>query len=217
MATGLKRQNLAALTAMLLANVAIFGVLLATNALMFPSLSADWKSYLKPALPAGIAIIVCGILNELFSANAKARVVFWRWRYPLPGSAAFTRYAPEDPRIDMAALKARLGPLPTDPKVQNAAWYSLYKKVTDEPSVNEAHRSYLFNRDYASLALLLLITLGPVAIWRVHPAPPALVYVVFLAAQYLVVRRAAATTGIAFVTNVIASQPNAAPGTPAHR
>jgi hypothetical protein len=39
------------------------------------------------------------------------------------------------------------GPLPTDPRQQNALWYILYKSVGDDPSVSQLHREFLSARD----------------------------------------------------------------------
>jgi len=91
-----------------------------------------------------VGIALTGVLNAQLSAEAKARIVFLRWRDPLPGSEAFTKHALSDPRIDMAALKATLGPLPVAPREQNALWYKLYKTVGSEPAVSQVHRAFLF-------------------------------------------------------------------------
>ena len=49
-------------------------------------------------LPVGIALVVTTVLNGLLSADVKAKLVFLRWRDPLPGHRAFSRYAKSDPR-----------------------------------------------------------------------------------------------------------------------
>lgn len=110
---------------------------------------------------AAMAFIASIVLNGLLSSNTKASLVFWRFRYPLPGHRAFTHLGPRDPRVDMAALKTALGPLFTTPNGQNVAWFNLYRRFQNEPSVAEAHRRYLLTRDLAALTLMFLVLLPP--------------------------------------------------------
>ncbi len=97
------------------------------------------------------------VLEGLIHSNRKAVLVFWRIRNPLPGCRAFSKIAPNDPRIDMAAIK-KIYPdgLPSDPKEQNAAWYKLYKQYEDKMIVNDAHRFFLLTRDLAALTVVLI-------------------------------------------------------------
>ena len=60
-------------------------------------------------LPVGFALIAATVANGLLSANMKARLVFLRWRYTLPGHRAFSKYAVSDPRVDIAKLKKAWG------------------------------------------------------------------------------------------------------------
>lgn len=55
-------------------------------------------------LPLGLALVFVGVVNAIIGPKAKARLVFWRWDHPLPGSEAFTRYAHEDHRVDLVEL-----------------------------------------------------------------------------------------------------------------
>ena len=88
----------------------------------------------------------------------------------LPGSETFTRYASADPRIDMAALKRNVGVPPGDPAEQNAKWYKLYRRVSRDPAVVEAHKLYLLYRDMAAISIML-VPLVPVAFsMQVRPA-----------------------------------------------
>ncbi|WP_269713920.1 hypothetical protein [Caulobacter sp. NIBR2454] len=192
------------LVLVLLANLALFALVLKTNSIVFADVVAATKEW-QSLLPAGLGLVVCGIVNELLSPALKARLVFWRWRNPLPGSEAFTRYATADPRVDMERLRKKLGKLPTSPEEQNAAWYQLYKKVSGTAPITDAHRAFLFCRDYAAMAALLSVVLGGVVIWQVRPLQTVLVYLLVLATQYLVVRIAAANAGRRLVTNVLAT------------
>src|SRR5207247_6002678 len=90
-----------------------------------------------------LAIVLSGVLSDL----GKARLVFWRWHDPLPGCRVFTELLSTDPRIDVPALRRKLGELPQDPQAQNALWYGLYKRQSADIKISEAHRIYLLTRD----------------------------------------------------------------------
>jgi hypothetical protein len=147
---------------------------------------------------------VTGVLNAQLSADAKARIVFWRWRDPLPGSEAFTKYAESDSRVDLAALQAAFGPLPATPREQNALWCKMYKSVGSEPAVRQVHRALLFTRDYACLALLALPILGIAGFVQIPSTATAFGFAALLAIQFLLARRAAKVHGARFVTTVLA-------------
>lgn len=112
-----------------------------------------------------LARVVCGVLLPivpLVLVNtvpqiAKARLVFWRWNYPNPGSRAFSAYIDRDDRIDVEKLRKNVGAFPESAKEQNALWYLLYQKVKNEVSVLDAHKAFLLYRDMATLSLLLLL------------------------------------------------------------
>lgn len=172
-------------------------------------------------LPVGLATVVTTIANGLLSADMKARLVFQRWHHALPGNRAFSKYAQRDPRIGQVRL-AQL----TDkeslrvPEAENAIWYRLYKEVHNDPSVQQVHREFLLLRDYAGLAALFLVGFGAVALFTVQPPKVLAIYCLLLIAQFVVVRHAAATYGIRFVTTVLAlkaSAPATAPRMPAKR
>jgi hypothetical protein len=127
-----------------------------------------------------------------------------RWRNPLPGCEAFSRYAKGDERIDFSALERLWGPLPENPREQNALWYRLYKSVDLDPSVEQVHRSFLFTRDYACLALMLAVVLGLVGFVQIPSKRIAAVYFFVLVLQFLVAGQAARIHGKRFVTTVLA-------------
>jgi hypothetical protein len=168
-------------------------------------------------LPVGLATVVTTIANGLLSADMKARLVFLRWHHTLPGHRAFSMHAQKDPRIDQARLAQALDKISLrTPQEENATWYRLYKEVHTDPSVQQVHREFLLLRDYAGLAALFLIGFGTVALFIVQPPKVLAVYCVLLIAQFVIVRHAAATYGIRFVTTVLALKASApAPRTPA--
>lgn len=189
---------------MLVANLLVLIVVVKTGQLVAPTgmdaLARQWRDF----LPAGIGVVFAGVVNGLIDSNTKARLVFWRWKHPLPGCFAFSRYLNRDPRIDVKALRKALGRLPTKPEAQNALWYRLYKSVEHEPGVVDAHRHYLLTRDYTAIAFLLLVTAAPLGAWLIGTRGTAAAYTGVLAAQYLLARQAAWHYGVRLVSTVLA-------------
>jgi hypothetical protein len=148
-------------------------------------------------------VVVLLIVNVL-PHNLKSALVYWKPLDVLPGTEAFTKYGPADPRIDMAALKKNVGSLPSDPIEQNAKWYKLYKQVPNETEVAEAHKLFLMYRDMAVMSLALVV-LVPATLLIVGAAStaPGLAAGLFLL-QYLVTALSARWSGIRFVSNVLA-------------
>lgn len=203
MTGSLKSENSPALYALMAGNMIAFYAILKGQELF----AGDWIAAvhdLAQALPAGVGLILTGILNAQLSADAKSRIVFLRWRNPLPGCEAFTRHARSDPRVDLSALEEQYGPLPTDPRAQNILWYKLYKTVEREPAVAQAHRAFLFARDYACIALIMLLVLGGAALLQMSPIKVALLYIVGLAFQFVIAGQAARNHGRRFVSTVLA-------------
>ena len=139
MAYSLKAVNNYPLLLVTLLNLAAYFIIVksgsvATKGLMV--LIRDWND----ALPAGIGVLITGLINAQLSSDMKARLVFWRWCHPLPGCEAFSRHALHDVRIDFSALERKFNPLPTASRDQNALWYKMYKTVERDPSVTYAHQ-----------------------------------------------------------------------------
>jgi hypothetical protein len=205
MASSLKDKNKAALFAVMAVNLAVFYGAVKTDAL-FGGKWLELAKGLGEALPAGLGLVLVGIANAQLSAEAKARVVFLRWNNPLPGCEAFSRHASRDPRIDLDELGRRHGPLPSDPAQQNRLWYKLYKSVEAEPSIQQVHREFLFARDYACLALMMIVILGGVGFLQIRSLSTALGYFAILVLQFALTVRAARNHGRRFVTNVLATE-----------
>lgn len=156
-------------------------------------------------LPVGLALVVTSVANGLLSASMKARLVFLRWHFALPGHRAFSRYGSADPRIDMDRLKRLLGgKLPATPAEENRVWYRLYKDVESEQAILQVHREFLFTRDYAAFSFLFLVGFGTASLFLVQSPKVSLTYCALLLLQFLVVRQSAATYGIRLVTTVLA-------------
>jgi hypothetical protein len=164
---------------------------------------AGMLALLRVGSTAVLPVVVL-LLTGLLSHEAKARLVYWKIANPLPGSAAFTKHAPADARIDMKALARNVGALPTEPAEQNAKWYKLYQQVSGDAAVAHAHKLYLMYRDMASMSLILM-PLVPAALWYAG-APPASRWIAggLLVLQYVVCAISARHSGTRFVCNVLA-------------
>jgi len=191
----------------------LFGVVLLNLAVFYGAtqqdtvLVGDWGALLKNwrvAVPVSLGALLVGIVNAQIAPMWKAVLVFWRWPNPLPGSEAFSRHMPTDPRIDGARLASKHGELPTDPVEQNQLWYRIYLDVAKKPAVAQAHRAFLFARDYACLAAMMVVLLGIAGFIQIPSLGTSLVYFSLLLVQFLVVRQAAKNNGIRFVTTVLA-------------
>jgi len=148
-------------------------------------------------------VVVLLIMNVL-PHDVKSMLVYWRPLGVLPGCEAFTKYGPRDPRIDMAALKRNVGALPTDSTEQNSKWYRLYRQVSTEPEVQDAHKLFLMYRDMAALSLPL-VALVPLSlnVAGVSNSLLALAAGLFVV-QYLLTALSARWSGVRFVCNVLA-------------
>lgn len=169
------------------------------------AVTSDWQAAWKNIGSAAVAFAITTILNGLLSSDAKARIVFWRWRHPLPGCRAFSHYLSRDPRIHFAALERALGTLPTEPATQNALWYQrIYKMVQNDPVVLHVHKDFLFSRDYTALSLLLLVFLGAAGAYAIASPKTMLIYLALLAVQFVAATIAARNYGTRLVTTSVA-------------
>lgn len=204
MPKSLKEQNNWKIWLVVAFNVVFFWSCMKANAIRSNDISG-LASNVATLLPAGLAGIVATVLNSLISADMKARIVFWRWHHALPGNRAFSQYAERDPRVNVDRLKAQLkAPLPIAPAEQNATWYKIYKSVEKQPSVNDAHRTFLFLRDYASLSLLFLVFFGSAGWVVIGDREVAAINSLGLTCQFFIVCLSARNAGVRMVTNVLA-------------
>jgi len=201
MAVSLKDINRPGLVLVVISNIAIYYLVLTSkfNINSFSNLLSDYENYLPGAL---IALIV-GVLNSQLNHQVKARLVFWRWKHPLPGSYAFTNLMNADSRIDPDALLNFANPLPTDPVNQNRLWFKWYREFQEETSIKQAHREYLFARDWTGLAFLFLIFLLPLAAFQMTKFQVGILSIILLT-QYFLVSQSARLHGTRFVASVLA-------------
>lgn len=201
-----KSQSLRKLVVFTAINIAIFWVLFfKKEATINNVLNNVWKriTYTDGIIAAGLPICVL-LLNGILSDKAKAVLVFWRFKNPLPGCRAFSMLMLSDPRIDVNSLKKRLGKLPTDPMEENRLWYRLYRKHETKATVMEAHKVYLLVRDMAALSAIFAVVLCSGIIVNEHNLLEPAIYAFALVAQYLVTSVSARNYGNRFVTNVLA-------------
>ena len=199
----LKDQNMRRLLTVVITNGALFLLFMKADALV----SADFQRLMKDVsalVSTALAVSLLTVINGVIDPQTKARLVFWRWTNPLPGSRAFSVHAHRDPRVDVNALERILGKLPEDEREQNEIWYRLYKSVESDPGVAHNHRDYLFTRDYTTLAALFLIILGGLAMYQFDEWSRVFAYIGCLIIQYVVVRYAAAQYGCRFVATALA-------------
>jgi len=203
MTTLKNRSYQAALFSVLASNVLVF-LVFAGIRLRLPTQMVDAIHHLNLLAPAGIGFIVVGVLNSQLSANTKAQIVFAKWSHPLPGARAFTYFGPNDSRVDMVKLAQKMGKLPTDPAQQDRTWYGLYSPLKDDPRILNIHKDYLFYRDYAAAAAIILVVLPIAALWFIKSWSSELIYIVLLLLQATLTIRAARDRGERLVTTVLA-------------
>lgn len=201
MGISLKDINRPGLVLVVIANVALYYLILtsAFEVNSFANLISDYEAY----APGALSALVVGILNSQLNHNLKAKLVFWRWKHPMPGSFAFTVVMQADNRIDPQALLRFSNPLPTDPDAQNRLWFKWYREFQDETSVKQVHREYLFTRDWTGLAVLFMIFMLPLAFWQMSLFQ-CVILTAILVLQYLVVRQSAKNHGERFVASILA-------------
>ncbi len=197
----LKSKNLRWLCAVAAFDIAVLGLLVTPS---LPDLASISGIALARAASAFFLPVIVLLVTSIADSNLKAVLIFWRFKNVLPGHRAFSLYAANDARIDLNALRANVGPFPTDLREQNSRWFKLYRMVDSEPSVIEAHKNYLLFRDLAFISAVLTISV-PISFYALGvTAGFSWATAVFLAIQYAFTALAARNSGVRFVTNVLA-------------
>jgi hypothetical protein len=153
-----------------------------------------------PLLSFPLAIVLEGLIHS----NHKAILIYWKANNPYPGSKAFTSIAPKDPRISMARLE-KLFPdgLPQDPQDQNNNWYRLYRKYSDQPIVNDAHRFFLLTRDLAALTAILIPFCVTAHIFWQNSVEVVFYHILVLTGLFILICISSQNYGKRFVANVL--------------
>ena len=159
---------------------------------------------LHRAIGAAVIPVFVLLLVNVLSATVKAMLVYWKPLGWLPGCEAFTKYGPDDPRVDMVALRKHVGAWTNDPKDQNSKWFKLYKLVENSTEVAAAQKDFLMYRDMAVLSLPL-IGLAPLGLYLFEARSVAIWGAVALfLVQYVLSAISARHAGERFVSNVLA-------------
>jgi len=195
----LKARNLMWLVAALILDVLIILVLVFNSAVdEMPSAKAVLVRFgLATLLPIPLLL-----LSSLITSNLKAVLIFWRWKFPLPGARAFSVHAPADPRIDLDKLRRNVGAFPVGERDQNSKWYGLYRLVDTDEAVADSHKNYLLFRDIAALSLLLTAVV-PFGMY-ISEMPGVGAVAAIFSLQYLLAAISARTSGVRLVQNVLA-------------
>jgi len=154
----IKNINRKYLIGYMLLNYGLFGYLSKLFVLNINDYGGFFQKLIHPTNFIGLLVIpLCLIMEGIISSDLKHQLVFLRLKNALPGCRAFTEIALQDQRIDMKKMEKILhSHIPHDPKEQNSAWYSIYKKHSDKTIVFESHKLFLLTRDLASLTFIFL-------------------------------------------------------------
>jgi hypothetical protein len=206
----LKEQNAWLIRAVLLLHAIAFAYVIFEPFFLAQISRPDILQKLREALaPGAISLAVIAIarivLLGLVPSRLRDRLIHWRWRHPLPGAQAFTKFGPADPRVDMDKLESIYGPLPTDPKQQGALFYRIYSANAARAGVLDAHKSYLAARDIGTINLLMFVLLSPPAYWATEDLLRTGAYAVTLLLSYVLTSLAAQAYGARLVENTLAA------------
>jgi hypothetical protein len=143
------------------------------------------------------------VLTYLLPSEWKYRLIYLRWRNPLPGSRAFTKLLDSDPRISRQQLANQYGVLPTSAIDQNSLWFKIYKLKQSDEVVWNSHGRWLLFRDMFAISAILFPPSAAFTFWHAGATVGfafALVYLVLLGSLWICARN----TGIRFTCNVLA-------------
>lgn len=106
----LKKENSVVIGIFIIWCIAIYVAFLAYPTGIFEKALAIFKEQnAKSSAAAMFLPILIVVLTGFISPENKARLVFWKYNNALPGHRAFSKLAPNDPRIDMQALMKKMG------------------------------------------------------------------------------------------------------------
>jgi hypothetical protein len=208
--TSLKTKNALYLWTFIGANCALFLAVIIAGQINYSALDHFWQRVsAKDGLIAACMPLISIVLDGVLSDSAKARLVFWRWKNPLPACRAFSELMHTDPRVNIAALKAKHGLLPRSPKDQNVLWYQIYQKHAEALTVCEGHKIYLLTRDMTSMSAIFLFAFSICSFFSSIQKEVFYFYCVALVIQYLILSTAARNNGKRFVLNVLTQDSHA--------
>ena len=168
----------------------------------------QFEKYLnaKNGIIAALAPIISIVLNGLLSSNVKEILVFWRIKYPLPGSRVFSDLAKKDLRINLENIREKYGYLPEDHAKQNHLWYKIYKIHESKITILDSQKNYLFCRDLTGISAIFLTIFTIFTLIFVGTQVSIFYYILYLFIQFLILSIAAQNYGNRFVCNVLAEE-----------
>lgn len=205
----LKEQNAWLIRAAMIAHIVAFAWI-AAEPLKLLSLDARGVAQKLEALALpgsaslGVIVIASLLLLGVIPPGWRDRLVHLRWRDPLPGCRAFSKIGPASSHVDMEALTARLGKLPENAAEQNKLFYKIYRTVSDEIGVCDAHRRYLAARDIATITALLVVPLPILAYIATNNSGRSVTYALLLLAIFGFCALAAKNYSLRMVQHVLA-------------
>ena len=147
--------------------------------------------------------LIAIIINGIFNSDLKANIVFWRLKYPLPGSRVFSELLEKDLRINIKEVKKKYGKLPKKPEKQNKLWYKICTKNINDLIVIESHKIFLLLRDISTFNFLILI-IFPIVLLIFNIEKTLIIYYsLYLLFQYIIINISTINYGNRFVCNVI--------------
>ena len=145
-------------------------------------------------------------LSGVIPREWKFILVIWKLRNAKHASEAFTKWMFKDDRIDAKAFQNRYKNLPTTPKEQNILWYKIYKKHQEKPSVIDAHKSFLFFRDLATISFIFMLLFGLYVLVRADYSSCSFITFLIFLSEYVFFSISARNCGTRFVRNVLAEE-----------
>lgn len=152
-------------------------------------------------VPIPSILILCTyIFNGILTSDIKYKIVFFRWKNPLPASR-LQKVVENDPRINLELIIEKYGPIPNDPKKQNFYWYQkLYKVQQDVEKVRDIHRNFLMTRDMSAICFMILIISAITSLFSIISP----IHVLIVLFEFLIIRRVSCNYGNRFVATVVA-------------
>ena len=203
----LKSQYLFKLWIFIGFNFILFWMILVSKDINITELT-QFEKYLtaKNSVIASFAPIISIVLNGLLPSNAKVILVFWRIKYPLPGSRVFSDLAKKDLRINLENIREKYGYLPEDHAKQNHLWYKIYKIHESKITILDSHKNYLLCRDLTGISIIFFTIFTIFTLIFVRTQVCIFYYILYLFIQFLILSIAAQNYGNRFVCNVLAEE-----------
>lgn len=200
----LKKANLPTIIVFLLWNIVLFLAFYNGLANFWESAQERVAELTSPdSLFCFLTPLVVIIATGLLPPSWKATLVFWRFKYALPGCRAYSKIARNDDRIDVSKLEKAFNASLATPREENVMWYNWYKTVENNLTVREAHKSFLLNRDLTGISFLFLLFGTFALILSKMTSEIVFAYAVILFIEYLLFSIIARNYGNRFVCNVI--------------